>query len=201
MGWFGIKQYHAHTINSEQPTNGSISGNAYTNNFFEFTLQFPVGWKALPSDSSPQVSAKAISYVLLLVGSTDSRMHGSRWITIAASRPPGPGAFSFTAQDVAKRAADALKAEASRDPRASKIFGLAGEPSDISIGGKRLARLDTTGQVNVQGKAFEIAMSQLTIMERGYLVVFLFTDPKGHESDREAARKAMDSLHFFGKTN
>jgi hypothetical protein len=60
-------------------------------------------------------------------------------------------------------------------------------------GGIPMARLDLIGQVSTQGKDYDAVSSQLAIIERGYLVVFLFTDPKGQEFDGGAARKAMDS--------
>jgi hypothetical protein len=112
MGWFGLKWYkEPQKTDTKQPTDGSINGGVYTNNFFQFTVQFPAGWKVLPIDSRPQISAKAISYVLLIVGSPDSQMHGTRWIAIAAAHPPASSPpFGVTAEDVARREADALKA-------------------------------------------------------------------------------------------
>lgn len=203
MGWFGLKRYKdAHTTDSKQPTDGLINGGVYTNNFFQFTVQFPTGWKVLSMGSGPQASAEAISYVLLMVGSPDSQMHGTRWITIAAAQPPATSApLSFTAEDLAKREGDAFKAITVMAPSLGNKVRVAGEPSEISIAGRRIERLDMAGQVNVQGKDYDIAASQLAMIDRGYLVTFYFMDPKGQESDREAARKAMDSLHFFGKTN
>jgi hypothetical protein len=203
LGWFGSKRYKdAHTTESKQPINGSINGGVYTNNFFQFTVQFPAGWKVMTVGSGPQANATAISYVLLLVGSPDSHMHATRWITIFATRPLAASApLGVTAEDVAKREADALKAATAMAPSIGNRFRLAGEPSEISIAGKRMARLDVTGQLNVQGKEYEYVTSQLAVTERGYLIVFCFTDPNGQESDRDAARRAMDSLHFFGKPN
>jgi hypothetical protein len=203
MSWFGLKRYKgAHTTDRKQPTDGSINGGVYTNNFFQFTVQFPTGWKVLSMGAGPQASPKSIAYVLLMVGSPDTQMHGTRWITIAAGQPPASSApLSVTAEDLTKREADALKAVIAMDPSIGNKFRPAGEPSEISIAGKRMARLDITGQVNVQGKDYDVVTSQLAMIERGYLVLFCFSDPKGQESDREAAWKAMDSLHFFGKTN
>jgi hypothetical protein len=203
MGWFGLKKYKdAHTADSKQPIDGSITRGVYTNNFFEFTVQFPAGWKVLSSGDGPRASAKAISYVLLLVGSPDSQMHGTRWITISATQPLAPSApLSGSPDAILKREADALKAVTAMAPSIGNKLRLTGEPSEISIAGKRMARLDTAGQVDVQGKDYDYVTAQLAIIERGYLVLFLFSDPKGQESDREAARKAIDSLHFFGKTN
>jgi hypothetical protein len=105
--------------------------------------------------------------------------------------------LSVTADDVATRQADAIKAATAMAPDLGKKFRTVGEPSEIPSQGS----LDLIAQVNVQGKDYDAVSSQLAIIERGYLVLFYFTDPKGQESDREAARKAMDSLVFFGKNN
>jgi hypothetical protein len=203
MGWFGLRRYKgAHTTDNKQPIDGSINGGVYTNNFFQFTVQFPAGWKVLSAGTGPQANAKAISYILLMVGSPDRQVHGTRWIAISATQPPASSApLNVTADDLLKREADALKAATAMAPSIGNKYRLAGEPSEISIAGKRMARLDTAGQVDVQGKDYDYVTAQLAIIERGYLVLFLFSDPEGQESDREAARKAMDSLHFFGKTN
>jgi hypothetical protein len=156
----------------------------------------------LSAGTGPQANAKAISYILLMVGSPDRQVHGTRWIAISATQPPASSApLNVTADDLLKREADALKAATAMAPSIGNKYRLAGEPSEISIAGKRMARLDTAGQVDVQGKDYDYVTAQLAIIERGYLVLFLFSDPEGQESDREAARKAMDSLHFFGKTN
>jgi hypothetical protein len=109
--------------------------------------------------------------------------------------------LSVTADDVATRQADVIKAVRAMAPDLGKKFRTVGEPSEISVAGKRMVRLDLIAQVNVQGKDYDAVSSQLAIIERGYLVLFYFTDPKGQESDCEAARKAMDSLVFFGKNN
>jgi hypothetical protein len=203
MGLFGLKRYKdAHATDNKQPTDGSINGGVYTNNFFQFTIQFPVGWKVLSMGYGPQANAKAIGDVLLIVGSPDSQMHGTRWIAIGATQPSASSApLSGTAGDVFKREAEALKAATAVAPSIGNKFRLTGEPSEISIAGKRMARLDTAGQVDAQGKDYDYVAAQLAMIDRGYLVLFYFSDPKGQESDREAARKAMDSLHFFGKIN
>jgi hypothetical protein len=203
VGWFGLKRYKdAHTIDNKQPSNGSINGGVYTNNFFQFTVQYPADWKVLSKGDGPQASSKAIGYVLLMVGSPDRQVHGTRWIAISATQPSASSTpLSGSPDDILKREADALKAATAMAPSIGNKYRLEGEPSEISIAGKRMARLDTAGQADAQGKDYDYVTAQLAIIERGYLVLFLFTDPKGQESDPEAARKAMDSLHFFGKTN
>lgn len=203
VGWFGLKRYKdTHPTDSKQPIDGSINGGVYTNNLFQFTVQFPADWKVLSKGDGPQANAKAIGYILLMVGSPDSKMHGARWIAISATQRPASSApLSGSPDDVLKREAGALKAATAMAPSIGNKFRLTGEPPEISIAGKRMARLDTAGQADVQGKDYDYATAQLAIIDRGYLVLFLFSDPEGQESDREAARKAMGSLHFFGKPN
>jgi hypothetical protein len=59
-----------------------------------------------------------------------------------------------------------------------------------------------TIRVAIQGKDYDEVTAQLAIIERACLAVFCFTDPKGQESDHQAARNAMDSLHFLdGQTD
>jgi hypothetical protein len=55
-------------------------------------------------------------------------------------------------------------------------------------------------QVDVQVKDYDAESLQPAMIDRGYPTPFYFADPKGQGSDRESTRKAMDSLHFFGKT-
>jgi hypothetical protein len=59
-----------------------------------------------------------------------------------------------------------------------------------------MARLDLLGQVN----SIPVRWSQLWTIERGYLVLFMFSDPVGSTSGAGAVQ-AMKSLHFTGKTN
>lgn len=72
-----------------RPLAGSIVARTYTNNFFDFSVEFPENWVVIFVNQGPQENTKAVAYALLLVGSRDKRMHGVRWITIIASRPLG----------------------------------------------------------------------------------------------------------------
>jgi hypothetical protein len=63
-----------------------------------------------------------------------------------------------------------------------------------------MARLDMTGEVNVQENSYAVRVSQLAIIERGYLVLFIVSDPSGNESEHDAAAQIINSLHFFGRT-
>jgi|HubBroStandDraft_4_1064222.scaffolds.fasta_scaffold166405_2 hypothetical protein len=139
--------------------------------------------------------------MLLLVGSADKQMNGNRWIMIAAAYPPaGSPPFRFTADGLAKSEADLLNDELAMAPDTGRKLGPVplGKPFETTIGGKRLVRLDISAHSNVEGKDYDVVTSQLATIERGYLILLYFSDPKGQESESKAARKAMNSLHFFG---
>ena len=92
-----------------RPADGMISGHTYTSNFFHLSLAFPEGWRVIGKGAGPQVDATgATSYVLLLVGSADQQMHGTRWITISAGRAP-TGSRALSSEDYAKYAASVFK--------------------------------------------------------------------------------------------
>jgi tetratricopeptide (TPR) repeat protein len=191
---------HPTALITPQPNDGSIEGNTYANSFFQFSLPFPDGWRVLSRDSDPEAKDGATVYVLLMAGSLDRQRHGARWITIVAARPASHSG-SMTAEDYLRRQAYAIKL-------GSPIAFLMGEtpiraekPTEISIDGRRLARLDLTTQLNVQGNNYSARVSELAIIERGYLVMFVFSDPSGSESNHEAAAQTINSLHFFGQTN
>ena len=61
-----------------------------------------------------------------------------------------------------------------------------------------MTRLHLATEVNVQGITYETRWSQLAIADRGYLLMFISSDPVGRESDAGSAMKALDSLHFLG---
>lgn len=179
----------------ENPVDGSISGSTYTNNFFHLSLSFPEGWKVIVTDAGPQVGANGVTaYVLLMVGSADRQMHGTRWITIAAGRPPS-GRRALSAEDYAKYAASAFKQFGGGDS-----IHLTGEPKKVRLGKRDIARFDVTAPVTIQGIKYEMQMTNSWTVERGYLLIFMSSDPAGYSSDDGSAAKALNSLNFFEKT-
>src|SRR5579863_8614644 len=82
-----------------RPLAGSIVGRTYTNNFFDFSVEFPENWVVIFVNQGPQESTKAVAYALLLVGSRDKRMHGTRWITIIAASPHGSSLSATSAEN------------------------------------------------------------------------------------------------------
>ena len=183
-----------------QPNDGSIEGNIYANSFFQFSLPFPDGWRVLSRDSDPEAKNGATAYVLLMAGSPDRQRHGARWITIAAARPAS-NSGGITAEDYLKRQAYAFKIGSLINLLMGRAPAWPEKLREISIDGRPLARLDFTTQLNVQGNNYSARVSELAIIERGYLVMFVFSDPSGSESDHEAAAQTINSLHFFDKTN
>jgi hypothetical protein len=200
-GWFALNRRERTTAtNSNQPTDASVQDGVYTNQYFQFSVRFPASWKTLPMDSTADVRDSALTYQLLLAGSRESEMHGVRFIAIFAARPPESSQpFGFTAEDIAKREADGLKAAKRWAQQLCRTCQPIAEPANIKIQGKQLTRLDIAGQVNTQGKDYDAVASLLTTMERGYLIVFFNSDPKGRENENGAARKSMDTLQFSGK--
>jgi hypothetical protein len=178
-----------------RPTDGSISRKFYTNNFFHFSLPIPGGWKVLGNDVDLGDKA-AKGDVLLLMGTVDRQTHGTRWISISAINLPS-GSGSITAEDYLKRIAYAFKLGSSKHiEKGSTPWLPTGEPTEISVGGRRMARLDMTGQVN----GISARWSQIAIVERGYLMLFQFYDPVEDAPGIQAAQ-SINSLHFFAKSN
>jgi hypothetical protein len=56
-------------------------------------------------------------------------------------------------------------------------------------------------EANAQGNSYAIRVSQLAIIGREYLVLFIVSDPSGNESDHNGAVQIVNSLHFFGRTH
>lgn len=174
------------------PADGAINGHSYTSNFFHLSFSFPEGWNVISTGASPQVDATgATAYVLLIVGSADRQMHGTRWITIGASRPPA-GARALSAEDYAKLAASVFKQFGGGDN-----IHLIREPTKVRLGKRDMTRFDLTAPVTVQGTKYDTQITYSWTIERGYLLMFVSSDPAGHPSDDGSAAKALNSLTFF----
>ena len=181
---------HPSSPNVERPTDGSISGNTYTNNFFHFSLPFPEGWKVLGNDVALEDMNKGD--ILLLVGWADRQTHGFRSIVISANVPPSTSG-SITAMEFLKREADATTLASSMNLLKDSIhWQPTEEPTEISIGGKRMARLEMRGPDN----SVTTQWSQLAIIDRGYFVLFQFMDLAGNLPGTRAGQ-TINSLHFF----
>jgi tetratricopeptide (TPR) repeat protein len=180
-----------------QPTDGSINGSIYTNSFFQFSLRFPDGWKVLNNDVEVGEASGKVG-VLLVVGSVDKQVHGTRWIIIAAAKlPPASdhiNAEDFYLKNYLKGVAEAFKGADHQMGRTPLL--LSGNPTETTIEGRRVVRLDMTSQVN----NIPVRWSQLLTIAREYGLLLMFSDPVEGGSGIEAAQ-AIKSLHFLGKTN
>ena len=181
-----------------RPLAGSIVGHTYTNKFFDFSIAFPEEWVVVFVNQGPQSDKKGVVYFLLLVGGLDKRTNGTRWITIAAARPPGSSMSKKTAENAVEGVANSLNLMASMG--LDKGFRLIGKRTEMLLGGTRMSRLQFDAEVESQGSSYDTRVSQFALVEHGYMLFFLSSDPVNHESDPESATKALDSLHF-GKSH
>ena len=115
-----------------------------------------------------------------------------------AAGHPAPDSGHVTAEEYVKRMADAIRAVNSTGDETMKLIG---EPTEVSIGGRRMARMDMTVQTNSQGKNETNRGSSLVMIERGWVLIFTLSDTSGTESDSESAAQTINSLHFFGNKN
>ncbi len=180
-----------------RPLAGSIVAGTYTNNFFDFSVEFPQNWVVIFVNQGPQESPKAVAYALLLVGSRDKQMHGTRWVTIIAARPFGSNLSAASAQKLVENQADAFNLIDSMG--LGRGLQPIGKPTEVLLGGRHMTRLHLAAEVKVQGITHETQGSQLALAERGYLLMFISSDPVGRESDAGSAMKALDSLRFSGE--
>jgi hypothetical protein len=193
------------------PTDHIVKDGGYTNNFFRFSIQFPEAWKILGTGTpltqtgnggvvaggiAPVAGGNIASgYVLFWAGTVD-QTKGQHWVVICAVKPTS-SARNATPEKYLKAEADALKLGSAEYLKKGQTPPLvAGEPTEFRIAGRRMSRLDETGEVN--GKAASLVT--LAIDERGYLILFMFSDPVGDESNYQAA-KAISSLRFIGRAN
>lgn len=177
-----------------RPLIGSIVGRTYTNKFFHFSIEFPEGWIAIWINEGPKEGPKGVAYALLLVASPDKRMNGTRWINIAAVRPRDSGLSAQSAQRALENEANGLNSVTSMG--LGRGFRPIGKPSEVLLGGRRMTRLHVATEVDVRGVSYDTRGWQLALVERGYLLMFISSDPVGRESDASSAVKALDSLRF-----
>jgi hypothetical protein len=135
-----------------------------------------------------------------VVGSIDRQTQGTRWICISAAKFP-PASVGISAEETLRRIASAMVSAIRIGSSLEREKGqtslvLNGNSTEVVFGGRRMERLDMTEQVNNMPTRW----SQLLTIERGYGLMFMFSDPVRDESGMEAAQ-AIKSLHFLGKTN
>jgi YD repeat-containing protein len=195
---YSIQQVNSATeYIDRRPIDGSMVGRTYTNKFFDFSIKLPENWIVLAADQVAGQNTKAVAYALLAAGSRDKQMHGTRWIVVAASRPRGSTLSQKSALNLAEQEASGLNFMTSMG--LAKGFQPIGKPSEVLLGGTRMARLHLAAEVDVGDASYDTRISQLTLVERGYLLMFISSDSLGGESDAESAAKALNSLRFYGQ--
>ena len=193
------------------PTDHVVKDGTYSNNFFQFSIQFPQAWKILRTGAplaqtgnggitggiaTPPASSIETGYVLFWAGTVDKQTQGPRWVYILAVKPSSSGR-NVTAEKYLKTEAEVVKAGSAEYLKKGQTPPrTAGEPTEFRISGRRMFRLDETAQVN--NRATSVVW--LAIDEHGYLILFMFADPSGDESNYQAA-KTIGSLRFFARAN
>lgn len=148
-----------------------------------------------PIPPPPQRDSVDEGYFLFWVGTANKQTEAPSWILIYAFKPAA-SAPNATPDNFLKVQAEAIKrVSADYLKKGQPPPVTAGEPSEFTISGRQLARLDQTAEVN--GK--HTAVVTLVMAERGYLVSFMFSDPIQDESN--PAAKEINSLRFFRGTN
>jgi hypothetical protein len=192
------------------PTDHVVKDGTYRNNFFQFSIQFPQVWKILGTGApltqtgsgsitggiaTPPGSSIETRYVLFLAGTVDKQTQGPRWVYILAVKPSS--GRNVTAEKYLKTEAEVVKAGSAEYLKKGQTPPrTAGEPREFRISGRRMFRLDETAQVN--NRATNVVW--FAIDEHGYLILFMFADPTGDESNYQAA-KTINSLRFFGRAD
>lgn len=198
------------TSGSELPTDGFVKDGIYTNRFFQFSMEFPQSWKIFDSGSSsarnggpsaglvPRAADSVeAGYSLFFAGTADKQTRNLHGVMISATKPTEAFALNATPENILRVQADAIKAVAAEYLKKGETPPFtAGEPTEFDISGRRVARLDETGEMNQKPAKFVI----LATDERGYLILFIFFDSTEDAANYQAA-KEIGSLRFFARSN
>lgn len=193
----------------QRPDDGSVHGNVYANRFFQFSLKFPEDWVVMGEDaqrnaaklggemlagSDPtlrdaQQAAAAHSYQLLFItpGKSGARTLSTRSIQITA--------LDTTVAPEVASGEDFLKTRAKFFQRLQTPLQATGPPVVMSVGGRRLWRMDLTFQVD-SGLHW---VSEIVTIEKGYLLLFVLSSPD--RAGLEGLLQTMNSLHFSPDSN
>jgi len=185
-----------------KPEDGVVSGNSYTNRFFGFTYQFPLGWSVLSAESARAVTeiggnlistgdpteedlkkaVKAESHQLLFVmeGRAGNQPMAMKTVMVSAlemqTAPTTPESY--------------LKALGWRFSQTGKAMEASGSPEGCSIGGQTFWKQSLLVRT-ATGTSFG---AEFVTTDRRYLLTFLLAapDPKTL-GDLE---KSLYSIHF-----
>jgi len=135
------------------------------------------------------------AYQLIMAGAVNKQTQSAHWVTIYALKLTS-SAPNLTPDKFLKEEAATLKGEFKKRGETPAVF--VGELTEVQVSGRRLTRLDETW---TSGTDFNKPhrLVKMMMADRGYWILFMFTDPVGDESSNEAA-KAMESLRFFARS-
>jgi TonB family protein len=179
---------------THQPEDGSVSGNVYTNDFFEFTFEFPRGWfvetvgaanKGRPGENGifdPQVIG---THTLLKLFQHP----------IGASVPVNPEILVLVNDvscspelETGEKVLLGLKVEFAR--RYSN-FRVIHEPKNVTLGGKGFSRMDTSIDSH---DGISLYQSYVSTVLNGYALIFALD--AGRPEGLDNLVQTLNTLHF-----
>ncbi len=191
------------------PEDGSVSGNAYTNQFFGFTIDFPKGWMVMDQEQSR--AAMSLGAALIQTGDPVSPdvIAASRKQTIpllfVMRGASGGQALRTELLEViatdARKLSDSLSVLdlASAIGSAVRTLGVpmnpVGTPVKIEVAGREFVKFASIFRVNES----EIHITHYATRTNGFILTFqmLSADP----NELQKLESAMQSLHFVELVN
>lgn len=197
------------SASGERPDDGSIDRNIYKNKFFQFSFQFPENWTVMGADAErniakvggemlagndqtlrdAQQAGAAHAYQLLFVtaGKSGTQNYSTRSIQISA--------LDSTIASGTASGEDFLKSSAKLFQRMQTPLQATGPPVEMSVGGRRLWRMDLTIKVNDSLNR----ASEIVTIEKGYLLLFVLSSPD--QAGLDELLQNMNSLRFSPTSN
>jgi len=202
-------QWTTDSASGPKPEDGSVSANAYNNNFFGFTYQFPQSWVVLDANAAVRALLE-VGMALMSTGDpaeVDSKKVAERVnhaLLFAADGRDGNQSVSMetvmvTALDI--RSAPGLTprfylqtlAQQVKQTRAQTEFSET--PREVKVGGKSFWKTTFVAQTSA-GTRYG---SQFALEDKGYLLQFTFgsLDP----ARVPTLEKSLESIHFLDERN
>lgn len=192
----------------QRPDDGKVDRNTYTSRFFGFSLQFPENWLPLSADAARAASGlgaamisdndrsiedaaragRAHAYPLLFVMPASGQGITSKAIQIQALDSAALGLTLTSGKDFLE-SSTRLYRKMHLPMRAS------GPPTEISVDGKSLWRLDLTLQVDNNTHY----LSEIAMVRNGFLLLFFFSSPD--QAGFNDLLQYVNTLRFFPDPN
>jgi TonB family protein len=196
------------SANGQSPDDGSVSRNTYTNRFFGFSLEFPEDWVVMGAEAQrnlakvggemlaggdqtladAQQAGAAHAYQLLFVTAGHSgQSFNTRSIQISA--------LDLAVAPEITSGEDYLKSSAKILLRLHSPLQASGVPTEISMNGNILWRMDITTRIN-ENLSYG---SEIVAIQKGYLLLFTLSSPD--QAGLESLLQDMKSLRFSVNSN